>query len=126
MNIFQSLSSLWHRESNKKDNIKDANNKRVVETVLEAKQKRYDEDEQILIAELPIVRNQLLEGIAEGNSIFHPDINLLSPSDFEEHPAILEKKLWWKGQGMYLRVMSSRMTSRLVFELEEDENIKLN
>lgn len=27
---------------------------------------------------------------------------------------------------MYLRVMSSRMTSRLVFELEEDENGKLN
>lgn len=143
MNLLKSLKSLFGNKNvgvyvmggnseNKKSNKVIANNenqhagKRVFETVLEASQKRYDEDEQILIAELPIVRNQLLEGIAEGHSIFHPDISLLSPSDFEEHPAILEEKLWWKEQGMYLRVMSSRMTSCLVFNLEEDENGKLN
>lgn len=143
MNLLKSLKSLFGNKNvgvyvmggnseNKKSNKVIANNenqhagKRVFETVLEASQKRYDEDEQTLIAELPIVRNQLLEGIAEGYSMFHPDISLSKPSDFENHPAILEEKLWWKGEGMYLRITSLSMSSCLSFEVEEDKNGMLN
>jgi hypothetical protein len=128
MNLINSLRKKFCKNKSNFDIVEHSDsNKRVVETVLEAKQKRYDEDEQILIAELPIVRNQLLSDIAErGYSMFHPYIILSKPIDFKNHPAILEEKLWWKGQGMYLRIMPSSTVSCLSFVVEEDEDGMLN
>ena len=144
MNLLKPLKSLFGNKNvgvyviggsseNKKSNkvIADKEDqytkKRVFETVLEASHKRYNEDEQILISELPVVRNQLLSDIAEmGYSMFHPSISLSKPSDFENHPAILEEKLWWKEQGMHLSTMLLPMSSCLSFEVEEDEDGVLN
>ena len=115
MNIINSLQNLFckkHPDSNLIANdelmLDDNFNISVSETdtVIEAKEKHYRENEAILLKSIPIARKEILFHIENGKLMTGGCFSLIKLStkadDFQHHPAILEEKRWWQEQGMYL------------------------
>jgi hypothetical protein len=128
MNLINSLRKRFCKKHSNSDIVEHSNpNRRVVDTIIEAKQSRYDADEQILTDQLPIIRNSMLYDIENRSSFlgYIAKIYLFAPNSFEKHPAILQERLWWKEQGMYLIVRVMPTSCCLRFQVEEDEDGRL-
>lgn len=102
--------------------------KKMSEITIENHQKRHNENEEKLLTELPIARQKMLYDIKNGIPFigYTAKINLFAPHRFENHYAVLQEKLWWKEQGMYLRVSVLPTECCLKFEAVLDEDGRLN